>query len=57
MITRIELAEKENFYDAEGRAVQDGARDLGIRSITAVQAFRVDYLLGKITDRDKQHIA
>ncbi len=57
MITRIELAEKENYYDAEGHAVQDGARDLGIRGITAVQAFRVYYFSGEITDRDKQHIA
>jgi len=57
VITRIELAEKEDFYDAEGHAVHSGARDLGIQGIGTVQAFRVYYLLGELSDAEKEHIA
>ncbi|HOZ23137.1 MAG TPA: hypothetical protein PLO28_15210, partial [bacterium] len=57
MITRIELAQKEQYHDAEGKAILAGARDLGVAGLTAVHAFRVYYFLGELTPAGQELIA
>ncbi len=57
MITRIELATKPEFYDAEGHSALEGTKDLGIKTVEQVYAFTITYLLGKISDSDKEKIA
>lgn len=57
MITRIELASKPTFRDVAGEAILAGARDLGIRSLQAVHAFRVYYFLGDLVGADTQLLA
>jgi len=57
VITRIELAQKEQYQDAESKAILAGARDLGVRAVTAVHAFRVYYFLGELTLAEQELIA
>ncbi|MBN2354534.1 phosphoribosylformylglycinamidine synthase subunit PurS, partial [candidate division KSB1 bacterium] len=57
MITRIELTQKKDFYDAAGVAISHGAADLGIKSVQSVHAFQVYYLLGDLLPQEKQTIA
>ena len=57
MITRIELATKPEFYDADGHSTMVGVRDLGIDSVEKVYSFQVTYLLGDIGEDDKILIA
>jgi len=57
VITRIELAQKEQYHDAEGKVILAGARDLGVRALTAVHAFRVYYFLGELTPAEQELIA
>jgi len=57
VITRIELAQKEQYHDAEGKAILAGARDLGVAGLTAVHAFRVYYFLGELTPAGQELIA
>lgn len=57
MITRIELATKPEFYDADGHATLADVLDLGIDSVEKVYSFQVTYLLGDIGKEDKILIA
>ena len=57
MISRIELATKPQFYDAEGQAILSGARDLGIDSVEKVYSFSVTYLLGDLRREEQERIA
>lgn len=57
MITRIELATKPEFYDADGHATLADVLDLGIDSVEKVYSFQVTYLLGDIGKEDKIRIA
>ncbi len=57
MITRIELATKPEFCDAEGHATLTGVRELGINSVEKVISFQVTYLLGDIQEEEKILIA
>jgi len=57
LITRIELATKPEFYDADGHSTLAGVRDLGINSVEKVYSFQVTYLLGDIGEEDKILIA
>lgn len=57
MITRIELATRPQFYDAEGHSILQGTRDLGIQSVERVRSFSVTYLLGDISNADQEKIA
>jgi phosphoribosylformylglycinamidine synthase subunit PurSL len=57
VITRIELSQKQDYHDAEGRAILGGARDLGIQGLSAVYAFRVYYFLGTLAPADQRLIA
>ncbi|NOY57884.1 MAG: phosphoribosylformylglycinamidine synthase subunit PurL [Calditrichaeota bacterium] len=56
-MTRIELATKPEFYDADGHSTLAGVRDLGINSVEKVYSFQVTYLLGDIGEEDKILIA
>jgi len=57
LITRIELATKPEFYDADGHATLADVLDLGIDSVEKVYSFQVTYLLGDIGEEDKILIA
>jgi len=57
VITRIELVTKPDFYDSEAQNVMNSTKDLDIRSVEKVYSYHVTYLLGDLSDRDKQIIA
>lgn len=57
MITRIECAVKQDYYDAEAEAVKSGAADLGLTVIKKVFFSNVTYLQGDIRPEDKIAIA
>ncbi|MBD3375070.1 phosphoribosylformylglycinamidine synthase subunit PurL [candidate division KSB1 bacterium] len=57
LVTRIQVAIKPGFYDAEGEHIRQAAQDLGIETITAVRHFRVFYIAGELSLDEKEHIA
>jgi phosphoribosylformylglycinamidine synthase II len=57
LVTRIQVAIKPGFYDAEGEHIRQAAQDLGIETITATRHFRVFYLSGGLSRDEKDHIA
>jgi len=57
LITRIELALKRGYTDAEANKIGASIRDLGIKSIEQVSFFRVFYLLGELGVQEQQRIA
>ncbi len=57
MITRIECANKSEFYDAEAEGVQAGARDLGLDKIEKAYFSHVTYIEGDISAEDQITIA
>ncbi|MBN1540607.1 phosphoribosylformylglycinamidine synthase subunit PurL [candidate division KSB1 bacterium] len=57
LITRIELALKRGYYDADAEKIRLSARDLGVESIRSVHYFRVFYLLGEIAAAEQKRIA
>lgn len=57
MITRIELALQEQYFDSEAQGILAGARDLGISGIEQVYVFHVYYLQGELSAADKVGIA
>ncbi|RPI02468.1 MAG: phosphoribosylformylglycinamidine synthase, partial [Calditrichaeota bacterium] len=57
MITRIECANKSEFFDAEAVGVKNGAVDLGINKIDKVYFSHVTYLKGAISRQEQQIIA
>ena len=57
MITRIELTNRKNIFDAKGPGILDAARDLGISTIESVSTFQVYYLLGELNEEEKRRIA
>ncbi|MBN1479713.1 phosphoribosylformylglycinamidine synthase subunit PurL [candidate division KSB1 bacterium] len=56
-MTRIECANKPDFYDAEAHGVKAGAIDLGMQNIEKVYFSRTTYLEGEICHDDKVAIA
>ncbi len=57
MITRIELALREGYYDADAEGIKQAARDLDITGVDHVDYFRVFYLSGELSDAEKNRIA
>jgi phosphoribosylformylglycinamidine synthase II len=57
VVTRIELATKPDFFDAEGAALKDAAVDLGIVSIRQVYTRKVYYFSGKVSHDIQRRIA
>jgi phosphoribosylformylglycinamidine synthase II len=55
-MTRIELAAKPEYFDAEGKRVLAATKDLAIRSVSGVHAFQVYYLKGDIPQPDQLRI-
>jgi phosphoribosylformylglycinamidine synthase len=57
VITRIELALKEGYYDADAEGIKQAALDLDVSGVDHVDYFRVFYLNGDLSQAEKERIA